>query len=78
MSEKRNTFNPNDWVPPILATGTWLYYLWQDAHGIHFVPDKWLITLILSPYGARVYQLGKIKLGDALKRLPKKEPDAAK
>lgn len=66
-------FNPNDWVPPIMALGTWLFAMYQYAHGIHFIPDEWVLGIILSPYGGSVYSVIRERIGDAIKRLPKKD-----
>lgn len=66
-------FNLNEHVPPVMAIGTWLFAMYQAAHGIHWVPDDWMIEIMLSPYGASVYSWAREKLGDAVKRIPKKD-----
>lgn len=74
MASDEKKFKPEEWVPSVMAIGTWLFAMYQEAHGMHYVPDKWIVTIILAPYGARVYLLGKTKLGDVLKRLPGPKP----
>lgn len=71
--ESEDRFNPSEWVPSIMAIGTWLFAMWQEAHGMHYVPDKWMLTIILAPYGAQIYLSARAKLGEALKRLPRKD-----
>jgi hypothetical protein len=66
-------FNPAEWVPPIMAIGTWSFAMYQSYHGVHYVPDEWMLGVILAPYGSTVYSLVRDKLGDAIKRLPKKD-----
>lgn len=73
--QDKTRFNPNEWVPAIMAVGTWLWAIYQDAHGIHYIPDKWMLTIILSPWGAHVYSMARKRIKDmVLKRLPKKTP----
>jgi len=73
-TEDERKLNPNDYVPPVMALGTWLFAMWQAAHGIHFVPDQWMLTIILLPYGSTIYSIARDRLTGVLKRLPKK-PD---
>jgi hypothetical protein len=65
-------FNPHEWVPPIMAIGTWLFVIHEAYNGRHWAPDEWILGIILSPYGGRVYSMVRDRLGGAIKRLPKK------
>lgn len=71
--EAERKFNPNEWVPPVMAIGTWLFAMHQQYLGIHWIPDDWIVGIILSPYGVKVYSLIRTRMGDAIKLLPKKD-----
>ena len=75
MPKEPIKFNPNEWVPAVMALGTWLFVMYQEMQGIHYMPDKWILTIILTPYGAKVYSMARDKITETIrKRLPKK-PD---
>lgn len=74
MDEREpDRFNPNEWVPAIMALGTWLFAMYCAYKGIHYVPDEWVIGIILAPYGNTLYCKLRDRLGDLVKRIPKKD-----
>jgi len=65
--------NPAEWVAALMAIGTWLFVMHQQYHGIHYVPDEWILGIILSPYGGRIYSLVREGIKGKLQQLPKKD-----
>lgn len=63
--------NLRDYVPAIMAIGTWAFQMYCAVKGISWTPDDWIVAVILSPYGARVYSSVRSGIPAILKRLPK-------
>lgn len=65
--------NPHEVVSIIMALGTWLFVMYQAHHGVHYVPDEWIIGIVLAPYGGRVYSLLRDRLPGVIGKLTKKD-----
>jgi hypothetical protein len=73
VTDLEKKFNPNEYTPVVLGIGTWLFAIYQSYHGIHYVPDEWILGVILAPFGASVYAQVRDKVAPLLGRLTKKD-----
>lgn len=46
----------------IMATGSWIWDIYAQAHGIPYKAPEWVIGVILAPYGGRMYAAVRDKL----------------
>lgn len=73
MGNEPAKLDPNAWTPFIVGIGTWLFAMYQSYHGIHYVPDEWIIAIVLWPFGNQVYSSVRGRVVDQIKRLAKKD-----
>lgn len=66
-------FNLSEYVAPIMTLGTWLFAMYQFTQGVHYVPDEWMLGIILAPHTGKLYSLARDKVTGAFKRLPKRD-----
>ena len=66
-------FNPNEWIVPIMTLGTWLFVIYQATQGIHWIPDEWILGIILAPVVPPLYLSVRDRVVEAIKAIPKKD-----
>lgn len=73
MAEDKKPISLSEWVSHLMALGTWLFGMWQSYHGVHYVPDEWVIGVMLAPYSTKAYLSIRDQVGELIKILPKKD-----